>query len=87
MAHHAHTRKAIRQSARRRRRNKTTKSKMTTAIKQFAAASAPEEKLVGLKAAQSAIDRAAKKNIIHRNAAARKKSQLARAYSRLAQGK
>ncbi|MBU1317642.1 MAG: 30S ribosomal protein S20 [candidate division Zixibacteria bacterium] len=83
MAHHLHTKKAIRQSDRRRRRNQTTKSKMKTSIKQFLASEAADVKLAALKRAQTAIDRAAKKNIIHKNAAARRKSQLARAYNNL----
>lgn len=61
----------------------TTKSKMKTSIKKFLASEAAEAKLAALKQAQTAIDRAAKKNIIHKNAAARKKSQLARAYNNL----
>jgi len=81
LAHHLHTKKAIRQSERRARRNRTTKSKMKTAIKQFLAAETAEQKLVALKSAQSLIDRAAKNNVIHDNRASRKKSQLADAYN------
>jgi small subunit ribosomal protein S20 len=53
---------------------------MKTAIKEFMAADTAEAKATAIKVAQRLIDRAAKKNIIHRNAAARKKSQLARTY-------
>jgi len=56
---------------------------MKTSIKQFLASEAADVKLAALKRAQTAIDRAAKKNIIHKNAAARRKSQLARAYNNL----
>lgn len=40
-----------------------------------------DAKAAAIKEAQRMIDRAAKKNVIHSNAAARKKAQLARAYN------
>lgn len=61
-------------------RNSKTKRSLKTAVKAFAAA------LTGGKSvkeahgkAQSELDKAAKKGIMHKNKAARKKSQLARA--------
>ena len=71
----------MRQTAKRNRRNRTTKSKMKTAIKQFMAADTTENKASAIKEAQRMIDRAAKKNVIHKNAAAHRKSQLARVYN------
>jgi small subunit ribosomal protein S20 len=56
---------------------------MKTSIKKFLASESVDDKLKALRQAQTAIDRASKKNVIHKNAAARKKSQLARAYNNL----
>ncbi len=81
MAHHLHTKKAIRQNEKRNRRNRADKSKMRSAIKSFLESEKKEDKEKALKLAQINIDRAAKKNIIHWKTAARKKSQLSRAYN------
>jgi small subunit ribosomal protein S20 len=56
---------------------------MKSSIKKFLASESVDDKLKALQQAQTAIDRAAKKNVIHKNVAARKKSQLARAYNGL----
>lgn len=60
-------------------RNAKTKRSLRTAIKAFQAAASSGKKDVGkaLAEAQSAIDTAVKKNILHKNRAARQKSQLA----------
>ncbi len=81
MAHHLNTKKAMRQAEKRNRRNRTDKSKMKTAIKAFDAAETAESKTAALKQAQRMIDRASKSNILHKNAAARKKARLARIYN------
>ncbi len=62
-------------------RNAKTKRNLKTAVKAFQTALKDGDKKAGeaLKAAQSAIDQAAKKNVIHKNKAARKKSQLSKA--------
>ena len=61
-------------------RNARTKRNLKTAVKTLQAALNSNKKSgEALKKAQSAIDQAAKKNVIHKNKAARKKSQLARA--------
>jgi small subunit ribosomal protein S20 len=54
---------------------------MKTAIKQFMTADTMEQRSIAMKVAQRMVDRAATKNVLHKNAAARKKSQLARAYN------
>ncbi len=62
---------------------------MQTAVRKFnAAISEGNVQLAGdlLPAACSQIDKAAKKNVIHKNAANRKKSQLAKTYSQLERG-
>jgi small subunit ribosomal protein S20 len=61
-------------------RNSKTKRNLRSAVKAFGAAltSGKDSKKAHSKA-QSSIDKAAKKGVIHKNKAARKKSQLARA--------
>ena len=76
MAHHKAQKKSIRSSAKRNLRNRSYKSKIKSAIKDFEAAPAGEEKVQKLKKAQQILDRASKKNIIKRNAASHKVSQL-----------
>ena len=58
---------------------------MKTAIKKFIAADTSDNKATALKIAQRMIDRAARKNVIHDNAAAHKKSHLAKAYNAFVQ--
>lgn len=71
--------KRLRQDEKRRMENKRTRSAMRTAIKNVLNADSTEEaeKLVPL--VTKRIDKAAKKNIIHENAAARYKARMARA--------
>jgi small subunit ribosomal protein S20 len=78
--------KAMRQSRRRQIINLRTKSKYKSAIKATRQniskgdASAATE---SLKKAMSALDKAVKKNVIHKNTAARRKSRLAKAIAKL----
>lgn len=65
--------KRLRQNVKRRLRNMAVKSAMKTAIKKALSAKGAD---AALRAALSAIDRAAAKGVIHKNAAARKKSRL-----------
>jgi len=67
------------QNERRHIANKSKRSAMRTAIKKVLAAATPEEARSAIPDAMRAIDKCAKKNIIHDNAAARRKSQLAKA--------
>ncbi|HET7583330.1 MAG TPA: 30S ribosomal protein S20 [Gemmatimonadaceae bacterium] len=57
-------------------RNRAQRSTLRTALRKAAAPGASEEQRL---AAVSLLDRAARKGLIHRNAAARRKSRLARA--------
>lgn len=66
----ASAKKRLRQDAKRRLRNQIVKTRVKTEVKK---AIAGEENL-----AVSMIDRAAAKGILHKNAAARKKSRLAK---------
>jgi small subunit ribosomal protein S20 len=73
-------RKAARQALGRTERNKGTKSQLKTFVKkvlELSKTDVSEAKKV-LPKAYSVIDKASKKNIIHKNNAARKKSRLAR---------
>ncbi|HXF50830.1 MAG TPA: 30S ribosomal protein S20, partial [Dehalococcoidia bacterium] len=79
----AHSRSALkrwRQNLRRRARNKAVRSATRTFVKKAIAAieQAAPNVMEALREAQSALDRAAKKGVIHPNAAARRKSRLMR---------
>lgn len=77
MANIKSAKKRIRQSEGRRARKKSVRSRLRTAIKKFRSA-ADGSKSESLPASYSEIDRAEKKGAIHRNAAARYKSRLAK---------
>lgn len=66
--------KRMRQTAKRRTRNVTTKRNVKSAVKTFVT----KPTAAGLQAAQSELDTAVKKNILTKNTAARRKSQLAK---------
>lgn len=71
--------KRLRQSIRRHRRNQAIRSAMRTAIRkcQRAAQKDPAQAEALFREAQKAIDKAARKGVIHPNRAARSKSRLA----------
>ena len=69
--------KRMRQSASAAARNRTQRSQLRGAIKKVRAAAA-EDAAAAYAAAVKVIDRAGRKNLIHRNAAARQKSRLAK---------
>jgi small subunit ribosomal protein S20 len=78
--------KAMRQSARRRDINLKTKNKFKTATKQVKKlidSSNAAEATKALRDAMSALDKAVKKGVIHKNTASRKKSRMAKAIARL----
>lgn len=78
MANTKASKKDLRQSARRRARVQSVKSALKTYVKKVRTA---ESAQVGeaLKAALSALDKAAEHGIIHKNQAARRKSRIAKA--------
>ena len=87
MAHHASALKQMRQSLKRRARNKSNASQFKTQVKKLRAAIAKGDAEAAtnlLPETVGAIDKAAKKGIIHDNAAARYKSRLARRVGSLA---
>jgi small subunit ribosomal protein S20 len=69
--------KRIRQTAKRRTRNQAATTHLRSIVKKFRAAD-PAGRAKSLPATYSEIDIALKKGIIHRNAAARYKSRLAK---------
>lgn len=69
--------KRMRQTARRQKRNRHVRSRLRSTLKAYRAADEKEKGKV-LTGAVSEIDRARKKGVIHRNAAARYKSRLAK---------
>ncbi len=78
--------KAMRQSARRRGYNLKTKDKAKDAVKSVRKnieASSKDEAAKGLAQAMSALDKAVKKGVLHKNTASRKKSRLAKAIAKL----
>ena len=81
MAHHASALKAMRQGVKRNERNRQNLSQLKSQVKKLRAAitkgdAEEAKKALGLTVSQ--IDKAAKKGVIHDNAAARYKSRLSR---------
>lgn len=82
MAHSKQAKKRIRTNDKARLRNKAVSSKMRTLVKRVLTAAETGDKATAegtLALAIQAVDKAAKSNVIHKNAAARKVSQLTRA--------
>jgi len=82
-----HAKKSHRQSEQRRDRNRAVRSTTRTAVKKAVVAveaGPPEEASEAYRRAQHAIDIAARKGVIHKRAAARKKSRLARRLNKAA---
>lgn len=71
--------KRMRQSAKARERNRQQRASLRTAVKKARTVPATEDATTALRAAESQLDRAARKHLIHPNAAARQKSRLAKA--------
>ena len=70
--------KRLRQDEKRRVANKSTRTLMKTAMKQVFGADSTEAAEKAMPMAMKRVDKASKRNIIHSNAAARLKSQLAK---------
>ena len=87
MAHHESAIKAMRQGVKRRGRNRSNLSQLKSQVKKLrAAVAAGDAASAGtlLPETIGEIDRAAKKGVIHDNAAARYKSRLSRKVNALA---
>lgn len=78
--------KRVKTTEKRRLRNASQKSALRTAVKAFETAAAgtdTETAKTALVAASKKLDKAASKGLIHKNAAARKKSRLAKKLNKL----
>lgn len=90
MAHHAAAQKHIRQSAKRRARNRQNLSLLKTQVKKLRSALEGGDAAAAsglLDETVSQIDKAAKKGVIHANAAGRYKGRLSRKVNALRQAK
>ena len=77
--------KRVKVTAKKNLRNRMVKSGVRTSLKKFEAALAdPATANVQLTATTSAIDKAASKGVIHKNAANRKKARLAKQLNKAA---
>ena len=79
MANHKSAIKRARQNELRHLRNKSVKTRIKTIVKDIrsaAAGTSSEDMSAKINAAQSAIDKASKKSVIHKRTAARKISRL-----------
>lgn len=78
MANSKSATKRVRQSRKRHERHKNQRSRLKTAIKNVENADTGEAAAEAFRKASALLDRAGRKNLMHPNKAARKKSQLAR---------
>ena len=90
MAHHASAQKRMRQSEKRRARNRKNLSQLKTQVKKLRAAIAGGDAEAAKKLLPETvgeIDKAAKKGVVHDNAAGRYKSRLSRRVNALGAAK
>lgn len=78
MANSKSAKKRIRQNRRRNERNRQQRSRLKSAIKGVMNAEDADTATESFKQASALLDRFSTRNLLHRNKAARKKSQLAR---------
>ncbi len=71
--------KRMRQSRKNAAANRAQRSALRTAIRKVRSAPDSAEAAAALKKAEQLLDRAARKGLVHRNAAARQKARLTRA--------
>ena len=84
MANTSSAEKRIRQERKRTAHNRAQRSRLKTAIKKVSASASAAEAQEALSEVSGLLDRMATRRIIHRNKAARKKSQLARLVNKTA---
>lgn len=70
--------KALRKSRAANERNRQRRSQLRTAIKKVRAAGSAKEAEVAFQEAARLLDRAGRKNLVHKNTASRAKSRLAK---------
>jgi small subunit ribosomal protein S20 len=78
MAHSKQAQKRIRTNAKARQANKIVRSAARSSFKKAVATGSAEDQAK----AQHALDKAAKKGVLHKNTAARRKSRLAKALNK-----
>ncbi|HEX6693969.1 MAG TPA: 30S ribosomal protein S20 [Longimicrobiales bacterium] len=83
MANTPSAEKRIRQAVKRNEHNRAQRSRLKTAIKSVLNAQDAASAQTALSETSALLDRFASRNLIHRNKAARKKSQLARFVTQL----
>ena len=83
MANTPSAEKRIRQAVKRNEHNRAQRSRLRTAIKSVMNAQDAASAQTALSETSALLDRFASRNLIHRNKAARKKSQLARYVTQL----
>lgn len=83
MANTKSAQKRMRQERKRRLHNRAQRSRMKTAIKKVLSAEDAESANTAFRETAALLDRFATRHLIHRNKAARKKSQLAKHIARL----
>jgi small subunit ribosomal protein S20 len=86
MPHHRSTAKRVKTSERARERNRAVKSEVRAAIRRLRENAGEENADELLRQAQSSLDNAARKGIIHRKTVDRRKSRLARVVNRARSG-
>lgn len=86
MAHTKQAAKRHRQNLKARALNKAASSSMKTAIKRVLGSTDAKTGAVSVAQAMKAIDKAAKRHVIHKNTAARYKARVSRALNRVAKG-
>ena len=79
MANIKSQKKRILTNNKRHERNKAVRAELKTRVKAAQAAAGTDDSTEALRLAIKRIDKAAKKGVIHKNAAARKKSRLTKA--------
>ena len=79
MPNNKQAQKRMRQDEKRRAHNKAIKSSMRSSMKKVLTADSPEAAAEALPNAMKRVDKAAKRHVIHENAAARYKSRLSKA--------
>jgi small subunit ribosomal protein S20 len=75
--------KRMRQSAKANAHNRAQRSQLRTAVKKVRSAGTAEEATQAYQQAAKMLDRAGRKNLVHRNTAARQKSRLAKAAAKV----
>ena len=84
MANKRSSKKDLRRIAKRRVRNQGTRTALKTFVKKVKTAADGATATAALQTAVSALDKAAQRGIIHKNAAARRKSRVAKAANKVA---